>query len=174
VALERSTGLSLRELMANIKAERSRLMATLNRITGEEMLNPGVVGPWSVKDVLAHVAMWYSRAVTLLFQAERGKPLQLPRSNVPDWADVNAQDYQSQRDRPLDRVLADFDGAHRQLLKRLEAWRDEAALFDTRRYPALQGRSLAEVVWNYTGAHSAEHRAQIEAWLASRTNGARL
>jgi len=171
---QRSMGLSLRELMANIESERGQLMATLNRLTSEEMLCAGVVGDWSVKDVLAHIAMWYSRAVTLLFQAERGRPLQLPRSNASDWADVNAQDYQSQKDRLLSHVLDDFDGAHRQLLRRLEAWRDEAALFDVGRYPPLRGRSLAEVVWDYTGAHSAEHRAQIEAWLASRTNGARL
>jgi len=168
LAHEQSTGLSLRELMTNIESERSQLMATLNRLTGEQMLHPGVVGAWSVKDILAHIAMWYARAVTLLFQAERGRPLELPRSNASDWADVNTQEYRSQKDRPLSRVLDDFDAAHRQLLRRLEAWRDEAALFDARRYPLLRGRSLAEVVWDYTGAHSAEHRAQIEAWLAGR------
>ena len=58
-----------------------------------------------MKDVLAHLAMWDSRAVTLLFQAERGSKLQLPQSHAPDWADVNASDYASQKDRPLERVF---------------------------------------------------------------------
>ncbi|MFC1463984.1 MAG: DinB family protein [Candidatus Brachytrichaceae bacterium NZ_4S206] len=161
--------MSKAELISRITSERRALEEILARIPAEDMLAEGVVGQWSVKDTLAHIAMWYSRAVTLLFQAERGKALQLPQSNAPDWSDVNARDYASQKDRPLDRIQADFHGAHQQLIKRLNAWTDEAALFDPRRYPALQGRTLADYIWDYTGDHSAEHRAQIEAWLAGRS-----
>lgn len=164
--------MSKAELISRIESERRALEETLARIPAEDMLAEGVVGWWSVKDVLAHIAMWYSRAVTLLFQAERGGALQLPRSNAPDWSDINARDYASQKDRPLDRIQADFHGAHQQLIKRLNAWADEAALFDPRRYPALKGRALAEYLWDYTGGHSAEHRAQIESWLAGRPRAA--
>lgn len=160
--------MSKAELISRIAAERRALEDVLAQVRAEDMLVEGVVGWWSVKDTLAHLAMWYSRAVTLLFQAERGQSLQLPRSNAPDWSDVNARDHASQKDRPLDRIQADFQGAHQQLIKRLSAWADEAALFDPRRYPALQGRALADYIWDYTGGHSAEHRAQIEAWLAGR------
>lgn len=160
--------MSKAELISRIASERRALEDVLARIPAEDMLIAGVVGWWSVKDTLAHLAMWYSRAVTLLFQAERGRSLQVPRSSAPDWADINARDYESQKDRPLDRIQADFHGSHQQLIKRLSAWTDEAALFDPRRYPALQGRTLADYVWDYTSGHSAEHRAQIEAWLANR------
>ncbi|MFN4294522.1 MAG: ClbS/DfsB family four-helix bundle protein [Thermoflexales bacterium] len=164
--------MSKAELISRIESERRALEETLARIPAEDMLAEGVVGWWSVKDVLAHIAMWYSRAVTLLFQAERGGALQLPRSNATDWSDINARDYASQKDRPLDRIQADFHGAHQQLIKRLNAWADEAALFDPRRYPALKGRALADYLWDYTGGHSAEHRAQIESWLAGRPRAA--
>ncbi|MCS7056110.1 MAG: DinB family protein [Thermoflexales bacterium] len=160
------------ELIARIESERRALEEVLARVPPEEMHTAGVVGHWSVKDTLAHIAMWYSRAVTLLFQAERGQALQLPRSNAPDWADINAQDYASQKDRPIERIQADFRGAHQQLIKRLNAWTDEAMLFDSRRYPPLKGRALADYLWDYTGGHSAEHRAQIEAWLAARSSAA--
>ncbi|PJF47763.1 MAG: ClbS/DfsB family four-helix bundle protein [Chloroflexi bacterium] len=157
------------EFISRIESERRALEETLARIPAEDMLAEGVVGYWSVKDTLAHIAMWYSRAVTLLFQAEHGSALQLPRSNAPDRSDINARDYASQKDRPLDRIQADFHGTHQQLIKRLSAWADEAALFDPQRYPALKGRALADALWDYTGGHSAEHRAQIESWLAGRS-----
>ncbi|BCX02375.1 MAG: hypothetical protein KatS3mg053_0313 [Candidatus Roseilinea sp.] len=161
--------MSKAELISRIESERQALEATLARVSTEDMLVAGVVGHWSIKDTLAHIAMWYSRAVTLLFQAERGKALQLLQSNAPDWSDINARDYASQKDRPLDHIQADFHGAHRQLIKRLNTWPDEATLFDPQRYPALKGRALADYIWDYTGGHSAEHRAQIESWLARRS-----
>lgn len=157
-----------RELIANIQAERERLNAVLAQVPAERMTEPSVAGDWSVKDILAHLAVWSSRAVTLLFQAGRGSKLELPQSNSPDWQDVNAQDYEAQKDRPLDRVLADFHGTHSQLIKRLQAWPDEKGLFDTQHFPALNGHPLANFVWGDSGEHDAEHRAQIEAWLQKR------
>lgn len=154
-----------RELIANIQTERERLNAVLAQVPAERMTEPGVAGDWSIKDILAHLAVWSSRAVTLLFQVERGGKLQLPQSNSTDWQDVNAQDYDAQKDRPLDRVLADFHGAHSQLIKRLQAWPDEKALFDNGRFAALKNGALADYLWGDSGEHDAEHRAQIEAWL---------
>lgn len=156
-----------RELIANIQAEREQLNAVLAEVPAERMAEPGVAGDWSVKDILAHLAIWSSRAVTLLFQAERGAKLQLPQSNVDDWQDVNAKDFEDQKGRPLDRVLADFHGAHNQLIKRLQSWPDKKALFDKGRFPALKNGSLADYVWGDSGEHDAEHRAHIEAWLNS-------
>ena len=158
------------ELIANIRAERERLEAVLAQIKPEDMTTSGVAGEWSVKDVLAHLAVWASRTVTALFQAERGqKPtLGVPNDHPNDWANVNKKDYDEQKDRPLDRILADFHGSHAQLIKRLEQWQDESALFDKRRYPSLGGESLARLAHGNGDEHDAEHRAHIEAWLKTR------
>ena len=158
------------ELIATIKAERKRLETALAQIGPADMQLPGVAGDWSVKDVLAHLAVWASRTVMAIFQAECG---QKPSLNVPndysnDWANVNQKDYNEQKDRPLDRILADFHGSHAQLVKRLELWQDEAALFDKQRYPSLGGESLADLSHGNGDEHDAEHRAHIEAWLRAR------
>ncbi len=156
-------------LIARIRAERRALLDTLDRVPSEMWLTPGVVGEWSVRDVVAHLAIWCARAVTWLFQAERGVPLQIPRAAQPDWADVNAEDLAMQRGRPLDRILADFHGAHEQLLKRLERWTDDVALFDPHRFPALGGESLADLVLACSADHDAEHGAQIRQWLEAQS-----
>jgi hypothetical protein len=154
-------------LIAGIESERERLNDVLERVPPERMDEPNAIGAWSVKDALAHLAVWSSRAITMLFQAEHGgKPI--PPSalfKTSDWTVINAADYAEQKSRPLDLILGDFDGTHEQLLLRLEAWQDEAALFDPQRYASLNGNALASYVWGDSGEHDAEHRADIEAWL---------
>ena len=154
-----------RELIANIEHEREQLNAVLAQVPAGRMTEPGVAGDWSVKDLLAHLAVWASRAITIMFQAERGSKLQVPQYAALDWADLNEKDYEMQKERPLDRVMADFNGVHNQLIKRLQAWSDESALFDAKRFPALAGTALANWVLSNSAEHDAEHRAQIEAWL---------
>lgn len=162
-----------RDLIITTRFEREALEAVLERIPPPDMTAPGVAGEWSVKDILAHLAVWCSRAVTVVFQAERGqKPsLGVPDDSASDWAKVNAGDFAQQRDRPLDRILVDFRGAHTQLIKRLEAWSDESALFDRARYPSLRGASIADVIVANGAEHDAEHRADIERWLLARQSG---
>lgn len=157
-------------LLADIETTHAALEATLARVPSSQMTTPGVTGEWSVKDILAHIAVWRSRAITQMFKAEQGQPpkLEIPPAlaKAANWLELlNAQEYAAQKDRPLERVMADFSGSHRQLVKRLSGWGDEAALFDRKRHPALNGRSLAEMAWSESAEHEAEHRAEIEAWL---------
>ncbi len=155
------------DLIAGIERERERLNDVLERVPPERMEEPNAVGEWSVKDALAHLAVWSSRAITMLFQAQHGGKPVLPSAlfKTSDWAVINAADYAEQKGRPLELILGDFDGTHEQLLLRLEAWPDEAALFDPKRYASLNGNALASYIWGDSGQHDAEHCADIEAWL---------
>lgn len=163
------TPTTLTDLIAVIRAERAALDAVLARIPAERMSQPGAIGAWSVKDVLAHIAVWYSRAVTLLFQAERSGKAQSWQTQLgtSNWDTVNARDIKQQQDRALESILADYRGSHTQLLRRLEAWRvNEAHLFDAARFPGLSGQTLASEVCSVSAGHDAEHRADLAAWLA--------
>ena len=155
------------ELTERLKTSRVALEIVIAKVTAERMTELGVVEGWSVKDILAHITVWLSRTITVLFQAERGqKPsLGIVNDSANDWATVNAKDYAEQKDRELKRVLDDFRGAHAQLIKRVEAWPNEATLFDKKLYPSLNGDSLADLVHGNGDEHDNEHRLQIEAWL---------
>jgi Protein of unknown function (DUF1706) len=163
------TPTTLSDLIAAIRAERAALDAVVARISSERMTEPGALGAWSVKDALAHIAVWYSRAVTLLFQAERSGKAQSWEAQLgtSDWDKVNARDMELQQDRALESIMADYRGSHTQLLKRLEAWRaNETHLFDAKRFPGLGGHTLASEVFSVSAGHDAEHRADLDAWLA--------
>lgn len=154
--------------MAALRAAREKFDAALARVPTEHFESAGVVGDWTVKDVLAHLTVRESRVITLLFQIERGGKSQ-PLENSPTARlKQNDRDYVDQKDRPLDRVQMDFRGVHVQLVKRvgLLAGAPESGFFDRRRYPSLGGQSLAEYVFTNTAVHEDEHRLEIEAWLA--------
>ncbi len=157
------------ELIAYLSDERAKLETVLARVKPEQITQPSVCGEWSVKDIVAHLAVWTSREVTVMFQAERGQKISygVPDDGANDWANVNAKDYEQQKDRPFERIFEDFRGTHKQLLKRLAAWQDETALFQANKFAGSKS-SLAQKMVGGVGEHDAEHREQIEAWLAKR------
>ena len=151
-----------RELLASIQSERAAFEASLTGLTPEQMTAPGVMGEWSVKDILGHVAMWEARLVTILYSIERGVAPKMLHSQVK-VDQVNAESFLEQRERPLDRVLEDFHAVHVQLLKRLDALK-ERDLSAPKRFEWMEGEPLERLVAGDTFEHYAEHRPAIEAW----------
>ena len=151
-----------RELLLSIQNERTAFEATLAGLTPEQMAAPGVMGEWSVKDILGHVAMWEARLVTILYSIERGVAPKMLHGQV-QVDQVNAESFSEQRERPLDRVLADFHAVHVQLLMRLEALK-ERDLSAPKRFEWMEGEPLEKLVAGDTFEHYAEHRPAIEAW----------
>jgi len=50
--------ISKAQAIDKLETERRRLEQNLAPLNENDMLRPGVVGEWSVKDVLAHLASW--------------------------------------------------------------------------------------------------------------------
>lgn len=147
--------MSAQELLALMAAGRARLLAAIDGLSPEEMVQPGAAGDWSVKDVLAHIAAWQSRLVRLLFQLSRN---QKPQSDGRDVDTINAEIYAQQKDRALDLVLADFHGVYEQVRLRVAALDDQA--LGRRIGPA----TLEEIIRSDTDEHDDEHAAQLAAW----------
>lgn len=159
-------------LIQRIREERERLLRALEGLPPEALERELVFGEWTVKDILAHLAVWQGRLITLLFQLEQGrrpKDLELSEAEVDA---LNERFYRAQKDRPLERVLADFHGTYQQLLKRLERLSDED-LNQPGRFPGLS-QPLWELIAADTFEHDAEHRADIECWRAQRETGIEL
>jgi uncharacterized protein (TIGR03083 family) len=148
------------ELISTIEAEHARLEALISALSDEQMTAPGIVGDWSIKDTLAHLAVWTSRNITVVYQAEQGQQPAEIDAMFDDFDALNAADYEAQKDRPLERILADLRGTHRQLVRRLNAWH-EADLFDKALYSWLRGQSVGEFLADGV-AHEAAHRNYIE------------
>jgi len=151
------------ELLDALEDEREKLIDALEGLSEQEMLEPGVAGDWSVKDILAHLNAWEAELIRLLWHARQGRrPTNLPTTDV----DVDARNqviYEQSRDRPLERILADFEGIRRQTIRRVEAFSDQE-LTDPARFSWLKGRPLWEWIADDSYAHDAEHTADILNW----------
>ncbi|WP_376792753.1 DinB family protein [Thermoflexus sp.] len=153
-------------LIRRIQEERERLLKALEGLPPEALSQEPVFGEWTVKDILAHIAVWQGRLITILFQLEQGRrPKDLGLSEAEVDA-LNERFYLEQKDRPLERVLADFHGTYQQLLKRLDRFSD-ADLTQPGRFPGVSG-PLWELIAADTFEHDAEHRVDIERWLERR------
>jgi uncharacterized protein (TIGR03083 family) len=154
------------ELIAELEREWEALQAAIDGLTDEQLTRMPVVGEWTVKDLLAHIAVWESRLVTALFKAERGF---VPSDLVEADAEVdalNAQFYREQKDRPLDRILEDLHDVHLALVNRLEAF-PEQALNDPRKFKWMKGEPLSRMVAGDSVEHYREHAEDIGRWRAT-------
>ncbi|HKZ71248.1 MAG TPA: ClbS/DfsB family four-helix bundle protein [Anaerolineales bacterium] len=155
------------ELISTLEASRKTLLVTIDGLSDEEMTTPGVMGDWSVKDLLSHITAWEAELVTMLAQARQGK--KPPFADVsPSQTDaLNAQWRNETKDRPLERVLADFHGVRKQTVKQVESFSDEE-LNDPKLYKWLKDSPLWKWIANETFEHEAEHAEQIIQWREER------
>jgi hypothetical protein len=150
------------ELAALIRATSTELELLIARLTVAEMNQPGAVGVWSVKDVLAHIAFWERYAVRVLKAARCGET---PEFDVEDStesrnASVVAQYYLT----PMGAVIAGWHEAREELLEQIVGL-SEADLNDPDRYAWNEGRSLLDRISANSYAHEREHIDQIRAWM---------
>src|SRR5215470_1168034 len=96
------------ELLDALQNARARLDKSLDGLSADELTRPGVVGDWSVKDILAHVTAWDVDLLTNLGKLKRG---QKPGRVLWDTAGIQEQNeawYAEYKSRPLERVLGDY------------------------------------------------------------------
>jgi hypothetical protein len=163
---EQAEQISRSELLEAIRTEHNRLEVTLAQLDEAQMIRPGVVGDWSVKDILAHIVAWEQRMVRWVGEALQGK---LP-ADPDNWDQVhalNAQIYQENRDRSLADVLEEFPRSYQEALHVAETT-GEKDLLDPGRFAWREGKPLWKVVAANTCWHYREHDESIRAWLAAR------
>ncbi len=146
---------------------RENLLETIDDLSSDEMLQPGAVGYWSVKDVLSHITAWESELVTALVRVEqkkRGKPNIITIDDIDEW---NEQQYHANASRRLEMVISDFQGVGKHLVAALEAL-DDKILDDNRRFPWLEGETLAYLIYENAIWHENEHADDIRTWRANQ------
>lgn len=123
----------------------------------ERVDTPGVVGPWSVKDLIGHVATWDREAL----QALRSYQADGDARALATWQDdidgFNARDAARKRGVDLDVLRRELAESHRQIVELISDL--EEAAFETRE---VETRIRVD-----TYDHYADHAAQILGWLAA-------
>jgi hypothetical protein len=149
------------DVVEDLKNARADFLSALEGLTPEQMMRPGVVGFWSIKDILSHLVAWESEVVTALNQAQNKKmPSILKIEDIDEW---NEEQYHANARRLLDPAWVDFEGVHRMLIKMIEDY-NERDFTDNRRYPWMEGEPLAYLIEENATMHERDHAADIRAW----------
>ena len=146
---------SREKLMATIGQRWDELLASVDGLSDEEMLEPGVVGDWSVKDILAHVTTWEEEALKHLPEIAAGKPQQRYKDVYGGLNAFNALKFAENRERSLDEVRRRLTNVHARLLDYLETVPDE--LLHSRE------RFRTRLRWD-TYSHYPLHAEHVSAW----------
>ena len=129
------------------------LKQALARVPPERMEEGGVVGVWSIKDVIGHITTWENEAIDAIQSY-------LPRGDVkvlawPDVDALNERTVNAKRQTPLAELKADFDTTHARVLELVGGLTEEVL-----GVPEVEKRIRID-----TFAHYAEHTGNIRRWL---------
>lgn len=147
-------------LLDQIRTDRAALEALLGRIPANRLQEPGAMGDWTVKDVMAHVTAWERRLDEWLAANER------PPLTGELIEQMNQERYEQDRDRPLADIQADFDQIHQNLVHRLDSFVTDESL--TNPAPAAPGSRAPgwRLIAACTYLHYQEHIEILTHWLS--------
>lgn len=152
------------EFLAELRAERARWDDLLARVPEDWMREPGVDGPWSLQDIIAHIA-WFEREMVQLLE---GHTLRTASSlwELPQDA-RNAAVFAQNRDRDLDAVLEEAEGLYPQMLALIERLAEED-LHDPARFAGMPADWRPwQILMQNSYEHYAAHAPAVRAWLES-------
>jgi hypothetical protein len=129
-------------------------------LSASQLLEPGVVGAWSVRDILAHVTTWEEEALKHLPLILKGG--QPPRYSVR-YGGINAFNAQMTEQKSslsLPEVLRQLDETHRRLIDFIQRAPDDQFIRETR----FRHRLRLD-----TYSHYPKHAEAIRKWREQRS-----
>jgi hypothetical protein len=155
------------QLLEELRNEQGQWEALLAEVGEERMTQPGAMGEWSFKDLVAHLTAWRRRTVARFQAALRHEPAPPPPWPLEIQTDdeINGWFYAADRDRPVADVLRENHEVFQQLAETLAAF-PEADLHDPARFPWLEADALPLTGAAFFDHFHDEHEPDVRAWLA--------
>jgi hypothetical protein len=141
------------DLLGRAEEARKELLGAIEGLTDEQMTKR-VVGDWSVKDLLAHVASWDEVGLIDMQRLARGDAPALAAFDIQRVDEFNAMLMSLRRHFSLDQARRELDMSHNALLEAVSRLPDSAFAEGQFARGMLQ-------IWAY---HDTEHTEDIQAW----------
>lgn len=157
-------------LLEKVDAGRTEWDALISDVPEARMTEPGAAGDWSVKDVLAHVAVYERWTADQLNAMMRGEtemyvaPDEPPGAGTDDTDAQNAAYYEVWRNRSLADIRRE-EGEAFALLRAAIARAPEDLLNESARFAWLNGTAVWLLIRGNSYGHYDDHTPSIRAWL---------
>ncbi len=142
------------ELLRHYRESRQRLLAAIDGLTDDEIAEPSIDG-WSVKDHLAHLALWDDIRAEEVQRISAGYESGWKMTDEQDEA-LNESGYEMRRSMSPAQAKWEFETSRRKLIDAITTCTPRA--LDASLYGAAGLRS----------GHEDEHAAWLERWRAER------
>jgi hypothetical protein len=142
---------SLETIVEKIEGSYGQFVRLYRSVPVTKLIEPALLNGWSVKDTLAHIAVWEWRCASLLNESHH---TDLPLKAMPDVDALNSEAYQERQEWSWAEVESDFRQAHQTLLEAIRA------LPPRRLNSKVIQRTIAEETWE----HYQEHLPELERW----------
>lgn len=165
------------DLIHWLQAQQRQWEAFLEAFGSTRMDQPDVTGPWSMKDVVAHLTGWNHHLVARLQAAQRGEPEPSPPwpAHLQDEDHINAWIYEANRGRSVSDVLDESHLIFQRLLASIESLPEDV------RIDTIEASSDREfyLVWvgdkrfpvgEFFDHFRDDHEPDIRAWLDRNEN----
>jgi hypothetical protein len=142
------------KLLIESQKEYDALEQLLATLTPEQMTQPGALGDWSVKDVLAHLYEWQQMFFRWYTAGLKGEQTAIPAEGYK-WSQLpalNQKIYETYHQQPLNKIQKLFKVSHRKTMALIESLSEED-LFTPARYPWMNQTALVAYINANTGSH---------------------
>lgn len=155
------------DLIRSLKESHQSMLNFVEGLSPAQRLQSGACGIWSVKDVLAHLLLWESETIKLLFQARQGiKPSTVHFKNI-SADEQNALWYAQFKERPFERVWGDYRIIRDQTIRRINEYTAEE-LNNPNLFGWLKGKNtLVKIITSDILDHEQEHLQGLIEWQKS-------
>ena len=154
--------MNVRQFQHTWRKDRAEWDRVLAEVGEEQMLEPGLPGGWSVKDVIAHVN-WYEQEMVVLLETR-----ELAGSEL--WGlpadERNVPIHEQNKDLTLDEVLVESNRVFERLWELTSQLADEDLMEASRFDQMPDDWEPWQVIASNTYEHYQEHIPDIRAWLA--------
>ena len=147
------------QLLKRLDKAWEKLIQSYAGLSASELMEPGVTGGWSIKDIIAHISSWEEEALTHLpLILAGGKP---PRYSVKYGGidAFNAQIMEQTRSLSLPTVLRQRDDTHCRLIDFIKSVPEDQFTRETR----FRRRIRLD-----TYGHYSKHAEAIRKWREQR------
>ncbi|MHA1933683.1 MAG: ClbS/DfsB family four-helix bundle protein [Candidatus Thorarchaeota archaeon] len=153
-------------IIESIHTERRRLEKNLSSLSDADMLEPGVIGEWSVKDIMAHLFDWEQRFLGWYEAGLRGEVPETPAPGLK-WSQLrilNQKVFEKHQNRTLDEIKTEFQSSFEIVLDTLDGISEED-MFGAGRFAWTERDTIAGYVLANTTNHYRWAKTRIRGWV---------
>ena len=158
------------ELIKNLEESRETFLDLLDQFPDSLIRTEGVIGNWTIKDILVHLSRREAEIIKLIWQIKiNNHPKMVRMDTQTNFQDQNEMWYLESRSRPFERVLEDFHSVRTQIIIRVEDLDNQDLDVMVSGYQS-KSMPLYQLIKESTYAHEQEHLQDILAWMKKTTN----